>query len=105
MDGNDIIPLVSDGYLGCLVDVANDRFDQNLSRVHRLESLITSLKDTKIAAHTAQDDSEIKSLRRIQKRSEGLRRQQQFRAAQSMQPQHEPRCVPENDIDLTLIPF
>lgn len=85
-----VTSLVSDAHLQTLARIANDRFEQNLKRMKRLEYSFSALEDSSdssvnfIARRKPVED---RQLRRSLKHKEGLRRQQHIRETQQAPPQ------------------
>ncbi|KAL9090987.1 MAG: hypothetical protein Q9159_001613 [Coniocarpon cinnabarinum] len=71
------VPIVSESYLETLAKLGNDRFDRNAERVSRFTLLVEQLKFG-LGQHGVQEKSEGVEARKMRKRTEGLRRQEEL---------------------------
>ena len=78
---------VSDGYLHTLVELANERFDENAKRIERFRQALKEGSREQARKTRSGDDWEDADARRERKRAEGLARSAQLREYQNAQSQ------------------
>ncbi|KAK7206665.1 tRNA wybutosine-synthesizing protein [Myxozyma melibiosi] len=84
-DEDAVVPLVDDTYLAHLMAMASERFTENKRRTDRLFASI----EKSMGLHPDAAKVESKEERRIRKRAEGLRKQQEMLREQTLKQEHE----------------
>ena len=90
LNNEDVHSLVSDDYLGLLLNIANDRFKSNTERMRRFES---DLFEREATTTSSWEDSKTRQER---KRAEGLKQQEEVRKFRAQRGSSCPNTCDEN---------